>query len=138
MSSTTFNTLAPEQLVAAAVAHRHLRVAASHFGWEPVTRPLPCPDRPALLGRMPMRDFGAQRHPDVLPARVFETRPTLAVLSTAHDRRADWLRAGQALERVLLSATRRGVRASFLRQALEWPDLRGVLPAGSRTVQLSR
>lgn len=79
------------------------------------------------LDRMPMRDFGAHRHPDVLPARAFETRPTLAVLSTAHDRRTDWLRAGQALERVLLLATRHGVRASLLHQAMEWPDLRRVL-----------
>ncbi|MFF5308143.1 Acg family FMN-binding oxidoreductase [Streptomyces massasporeus] len=217
----------------------NLRVAAAHFGWEPVTRLLPCPDRPALLAtvrlaesvrdapstglyeavwrrhssrfpfsgrplpsdlltelteaahlegatlrfpqhndtdrvlrptreaelrnradvdraaesrrlvsgphsrslglpsaalgpqdaldRMPMRDFGAHRHQEVLPARTFETRPTLALLSTAHDRRTDWLRAGQALERVLLLATLGGVRASLLHQAMEWPDLRGAL-----------
>ncbi|WP_435616115.1 Acg family FMN-binding oxidoreductase [Streptomyces coelicoflavus] len=217
----------------------NLRVAAAHFGWEPVTRLLPCPDRPALLAtvrlaeavrgapsaglyeavwrrhssrfpfsgrplpsdllaelteaahlegatlrfpgrndteqvlratreaewrnradadraaesrrlvgsphsqslglpsaavgpqdaldRMPMRDFGVHRHPEVLPSRAFETRPTLALLSTAHDRRTDWLRAGQALEQVLLLATRRGVRASLLHQAMEWPDLRRVL-----------
>ncbi|MFF6813627.1 Acg family FMN-binding oxidoreductase [Streptomyces sp. NPDC012403] len=217
----------------------NLRVAAAHFGWEPVTRLLPCPDRPALLAtvrltesvrgapstglyeavwrrhssrfpfsgrplpadllaelteaarlegaalrflgrddtdrvlsatreaewrnradtdraaesrrlvsgphspwlglpaavlgpqdaleRIPMRDFGAHRHPDVLRARAFETRPVLALLSTAHDRRTDWLRAGQALERVLLLATRHGVRASLLHQAMEWPDLRRAL-----------
>ncbi|MGX1488068.1 Acg family FMN-binding oxidoreductase [Streptomyces tendae] len=215
----------------------NLRVAAAHFGWEPVTRLLPCPDRPTLLAtvrlaesvrgapstglyevlwrrhssrlpfsgrplpsgllaelaqaahlegavlrfpgrddtervlratreaegrnradadraaesrrlvsgphslglsssvvspqdaldRMPMRDFGAHRHPEVLPARAFETHPTLALLSTAHDRRADWLRAGQALEHVLLLATSCGVRASLLHQAMEWPDLRRAL-----------
>ncbi|MGW1555622.1 Acg family FMN-binding oxidoreductase [Streptomyces sp. NPDC002144] len=74
--------------------------------------------------RIPMRDFGAHRHPSVLPARPFEKRPSLAVLSTTHDRRTDWLRAGQALERVLLVATAHGVRASLLHQAVEWPDLR--------------
>ncbi|MFI1539787.1 Acg family FMN-binding oxidoreductase [Streptomyces anandii] len=74
--------------------------------------------------RVPMRDFGAHRHPAGLTARPYETRPVLAVLSTAHDRRTDWLRAGQALERVLLVATVHGVRASLLHQALEWPDLR--------------
>ncbi|WP_367325306.1 nitroreductase family protein [Streptomyces sp. HUAS ZL42] len=85
---------------------------------------------PAAVGpqdyrdRIPMRDFGAHRHPAVLTARSFEDRPSIAVLSTAHDRRADWLRAGQALERVLLVATAHGVRASLLHQALEWPDLR--------------
>ena len=77
--------------------------------------------------RVPMRDFGAHRRAAVLPARSFEARPVLAVLSTAHDRRADWLRAGQALERVLLLATAHGVRASLLHQALEWPDLRAQL-----------
>ncbi|MFD3573136.1 Acg family FMN-binding oxidoreductase [Streptomyces sp. NPDC058644] len=73
---------------------------------------------------LPMRDFGAHRHPSVLSARPFEKRPTIAVLSTGHDRRADWLRAGQALEHVLLVATAHGLRASLLHQALEWPDLR--------------
>jgi nitroreductase len=80
-----------------------------------------------FLDRIPMRDFGAHRHPAVLAARPFETRPALMVLSTGHDRRADWLRAGQALERVLLVATTHGVRASLLHQALEWPDLRDQL-----------
>jgi nitroreductase len=74
--------------------------------------------------QIPMRDFGAHRHPAGLAARPFEKRPTIAVLSTAHDRRTDWLRAGQALERVLLVATAHGIRASLLHQALEWPDLR--------------
>ncbi|MFC8348404.1 Acg family FMN-binding oxidoreductase [Streptomyces sp. NPDC057280] len=77
-----------------------------------------------FLERVPMRDFGAHRHPSALAGRPFEQRPVIAVLSTAHDRRADWLRAGQALERVLLVATAHGVRASLLHQALEWPDLR--------------
>ncbi|MGW3132753.1 Acg family FMN-binding oxidoreductase [Streptomyces sp. NPDC001123] len=77
--------------------------------------------------RLPMRDFGAHRRPAVLSARSFEARPVLAVLSTAHDRRTDWLRAGQALERVLLLATAHGVRTSLLHQALEWPDLRAQL-----------
>lgn len=88
-----------------------------------------------FLDRIPMRDFRAHRHPDELPARPFERRPAIAVLTTAHDRRTDWLRAGQALERVLLTATAHGVRASLLHQALEWPDLRERLrpPTGPRT-----
>lgn len=80
-----------------------------------------------FLDQVPMRDFGAHRHPAVLAARPYETRPQLALLSTAHDRRADWLRAGQALERVLLLATAHGTRSSLLHQALEWPDLRAQL-----------
>lgn len=81
--------------------------------------------------RIPMRDFGAHRHAEVLTARTFERHPTIAVLSTAHDRRTDWLRAGQALERVLLGATAQGVRASLLHQAMEWPDLRERLVAST-------
>ncbi|WP_030684404.1 Acg family FMN-binding oxidoreductase [Streptomyces sp. NRRL B-1347] len=85
--------------------------------------------------RMPMRDYGAHLHPGGLPAQAFERHPTIVLLSTAHDRRTDWLRAGQALERVLLVATAHGVRASLLHQALEWPDLREQLgpPSGSRS-----
>ncbi|WP_043670586.1 Acg family FMN-binding oxidoreductase [Streptomyces xylophagus] len=95
---------------------------------------------PEVLGpqdfrdRIPMRDFDAHRHGETLTARPFERRSSIAVLSTTHDRRTDWLRAGQALERVLLIATTHGVRASLLHQALEWPDLREQLmtPADAR------
>jgi hypothetical protein len=55
---------------------------------------------------------------------AFESAPTLAVLSTGHDKPADWVRAGQALQRLLLEATRAGVSASFLNQPLEQEDLR--------------
>ncbi|MFJ8114254.1 Acg family FMN-binding oxidoreductase [Streptomyces sp. NPDC096132] len=84
---------------------------------------------------VPMRDFGAHRTPHGLPARTFEKQPAIAVLSTLHDRRADWLRAGQALQRVLLTATVHGIRTSLLHQALEWPDLRRQLesPPTART-----
>ncbi|MFC8805954.1 Acg family FMN-binding oxidoreductase [Streptomyces anthocyanicus] len=79
------------------------------------------------LDPLPIRNLGAHRHPEVLPARAFEPRPLLALPSAAHDRRTDWPRAGQALDRVLLLATRRAVRASLLHQAMEWPDLRRAL-----------
>ncbi|MEU5046767.1 Acg family FMN-binding oxidoreductase [Streptomyces griseorubiginosus] len=74
--------------------------------------------------QIPMRDFTAQRHPERLPAQDFETTPLIALLTTEHDRRTDWLRTGQALEHVLLVATAHGVRASLLHQPMEWPDLR--------------
>ncbi|OFA37010.1 Acg family FMN-binding oxidoreductase, partial [Streptomyces fradiae] len=67
------------------------------------------------MGQLPMRDFAGLR-PSGRPSAVFERRPVIAVLSTTHDRRADWLRAGQALEHVLLVATAEGVRASMLHQ----------------------
>ncbi|MEU9552042.1 nitroreductase family protein [Streptomyces werraensis] len=84
--------------------------------------------------QIPLRDFTAQRHTERLVTRQFEAAPVLAVLITEHDRRADWLRAGQALQHVWLLATAHGLRASLLHQALEWPDLRRCLsPAPGRT-----
>ncbi|MGW7528835.1 Acg family FMN-binding oxidoreductase [Streptomyces sp. NPDC054783] len=84
--------------------------------------------------QLPMRDFTAQRHAERLAAQPFETLPAVALLATEHDRRSDWLRAGQALEHVLLVATAHGVRASLLHQPMEWADLRRDLnPAPDRT-----
>jgi hypothetical protein len=59
------------------------------------------------------------------PPPRYEESPQLAVLATNHDHPADWLRAGQALQRVLLTATARGVSASFLYQPIELRDMRG-------------
>ncbi|MCK2215916.1 nitroreductase family protein [Actinomadura sp. ATCC 31491] len=67
----------------------------------------------------PVRDFGRRSY----QAR-FEERPQLAVLSTPGDRPLDWLRAGQALQRVLLVAARHGLSASFLNQPLDLRDMR--------------
>ncbi|MEU0626191.1 nitroreductase family protein [Streptomyces sp. NPDC005989] len=73
------------------------------------------------------RDFTGTRAPDGRARVLFERRPQLALLSTENDRPADWLRAGQALERVLLAATLDAVSTSFATQPIEWPDLRWVL-----------
>ncbi|UBU18241.1 Acg family FMN-binding oxidoreductase [Nonomuraea gerenzanensis] len=67
----------------------------------------------------PVRDFGRQEG----EAR-FEERPQLAVLTTMGDTPADWLRAGQALQRVLLVAAGYDVSASFLNQPLDLRDMR--------------
>jgi nitroreductase len=58
------------------------------------------------------------------PAGRPGTGPLTLVLGTAHDRRADWLRAGQAMQHVLLLATAHRVRCSLPHQPVEWPDLR--------------
>jgi hypothetical protein len=50
--------------------------------------------------------------------------PRLAVLTTARDSKADWLRAGQALERIVLAAARHGLTTSLLYQPIELHDLR--------------
>ncbi|MFD5650544.1 Acg family FMN-binding oxidoreductase [Streptomyces sp. NPDC127039] len=82
-------------------------------------------------GRIPVRDFTGPMPAPQLPALRFERHAQVALLWTAYDRREDWLRAGQALQRTLLTATVHGVRTSMLHQAMEWPDLRTAM-AGSR------
>ncbi|HZX04649.1 Acg family FMN-binding oxidoreductase [Kribbella sp.] len=75
-----------------------------------------------------VRDMGTRPIDRLRTERSFEEHPDLAVLSTDFDTPADQVAAGSALERVLLTATRAGVSASFLNQPLEYDDLR-------RTVQ---
>jgi nitroreductase len=69
----------------------------------------------------PVRDFSPER--TVPPGDAwFEESPQLAVLSAPSGGKADWVRAGQALQRVLLTATDRGVAACPLTQPLETAD----------------
>lgn len=69
----------------------------------------------------PVRDFTPGR-PGAPSHAWFEESPQLAVLSVLSGGKADWLRAGQALQRVLLTATDRGIAASPLTQPLETAD----------------
>jgi nitroreductase len=75
-------------------------------------------------GRAPVRDFAGRRPVPGRGAAAFEHTPHLVLLGTPGDRPADWLKAGQALERVLLLATVNGLSTSLTSHALEWPDLR--------------
>jgi nitroreductase len=70
-------------------------------------------------GTAPVRDFTP-----AAPASYawFEDEPQLAVLSTHFAGQAAWLRAGQALERVWLTATVRGLEVSPLTHPLETAD----------------
>jgi nitroreductase len=71
-----------------------------------------------LPGRLPQRDFDLGRGIARLPSGGAPP-PATAVLLTPGDRRADWLRAGQALHRVLLHAASQWVFASLHTQPLE-------------------
>jgi hypothetical protein len=51
--------------------------------------------------------------------RGFRTAPFVVVLGTVSDRHTDQVQAGQALQRVLLTATALGLTASFLSQPIE-------------------
>ncbi|MGW7363731.1 Acg family FMN-binding oxidoreductase [Streptomyces sp. NPDC054841] len=72
----------------------------------------------------PVRDFAGRQHVPGRGSATFEKTPRIALLGTADDRPADWLRAGQAMERVLLQATLDGLVTSLTSQALESPELR--------------
>jgi hypothetical protein len=69
-------------------------------------------------GRLPQRDFDIGRDLGLLPGGGAPPAAT-AVLVTAGDRRADWLHAGQALQRLLLHAASAWVFASLYTQPLE-------------------
>jgi hypothetical protein len=76
---------------------------------------------------IPLRDFDT-RGSGQLPARTQSTRhQTLLVLGTDGDSPLDWLRAGEALERVLLEITHGGYVASPLMQSLEVPEIRAAV-----------
>lgn len=67
-------------------------------------------------GFLALRDY----HGDMPAAeRDFESAPLVAVLTTARDDRRSWVRAGLAMQRVLLTATAAGLAASFLSQLIE-------------------
>jgi hypothetical protein len=74
---------------------------------------------PLLMQRFDLSDSTAERD-----ARLAASSPLLAVLGTQHDSPTAWLKAGQALQRLLLRATMEGVSASFFNQPIEVPALR--------------
>ena len=56
--------------------------------------------------------------------RLVQEAPVVLVVATDRDRRADWARAGQALQHVLLLAASEGLAASYFNQPLEVDRLR--------------
>lgn len=68
-----------------------------------------------------------QFHPESTVERPFEREPMVAMLTTHGDTPRDHLRAGLALQRLLLSATVLGLSASFLSQPVEVPATRAAL-----------
>jgi nitroreductase len=79
-----------------------------------------------LARRLPQRDFDLGRGIARLPSGGAPPSAT-AVLLTSGDRRADWLRAGQALYRLLLHAASQRVSASLYTQPLEDTTTRNLI-----------
>jgi nitroreductase len=81
----------------------------------------------AALETLPLRDFGLTQPQLHRQDEQFEPYPTILVLSTTGDTAEEWVRAGQALQRVLLVATHHGLSATPMSQPLEIPALRRLL-----------
>ncbi len=99
------------------------------------------PNRTACKDGIPACSFGVPSLPSLVFPFILRTldwgngqsakdrqlasgSPVLAVLWTDEDTPRAWLNAGQALERVLLTAAANGLSASFLNQPIEVPSLR--------------
>lgn len=89
------------------------------------------------LETVPVRDFGELSEVK-RPVEKFEPYPAILVLSTDGDRRPDWLRAGQALQRVLLTATWQDLATTPISQPVEVPAVRRMLtdPASGLDAQM--
>jgi nitroreductase len=81
--------------------------------------PSPKPRDPWVL-----RDFSGGQGWWRVPGKDFEERPLIAVVGSFHDLPIARLQAGQAMQRVLLTATTHGLSASFLSQVVEVPAVR--------------
>lgn len=83
---------------------------------------------------LPLRDLGIGLG---LPTALveFEPEPTFAVLYTPDDTTTDWVRAGEALQRIWLTATVRGLALTPMSQLTEIAELRALLTdSGTRYV----
>jgi len=76
------------------------------------------------VARVVVRSFDIGRGVAAKDHELAEGSPVLAVLGTAGDEEIHWLRAGQALERVLLTAAARGLQGSYLNQPVQVMSLR--------------
>lgn len=81
--------------------------------------PLPEPQDEWVL-----RDFSGGSAPRRIAGKDFEPQPLLAVIGSFHDGTLARIQAGQATQRVLLTATASGLAASFVSQIIEVPSTR--------------
>jgi hypothetical protein len=93
-------------------------MSGSGFGMPDLASPLFA----LALRHLDMGAMVAARDQDAVAAS-----PLLLVLATAEDSPRAWLATGQALAMALLAATAEGIRAAFLNQPIEVPELRPAL-----------
>ena len=78
----------------------------------------------APIAQTVVRTFDMGNGVGAKDSQLAEESPVLAVLGTSGDSQADWLKAGQALERLLLLACKTGLQASYLNQPIQTASLR--------------
>lgn len=88
------------------------------------TRELGVQDWLAFAGPAIVRTFNRGNLQAARDADIASHSPVLAVLGTEADTPLAWLQAGQALQRLLLTATAEGLSASHLNQPIEVAELR--------------
>ncbi|MFS8102619.1 nitroreductase family protein [Lentzea alba] len=80
--------------------------------------------RPATQDEWAFRDFHPGADHDRLPGKDYESNPLVVVVCSHYNGPLGELQAGQAMQRVLLTATTLGLSASFLSQPIEVPGVR--------------
>jgi nitroreductase len=81
------------------------------------------PSEPDFPGRDYCRGHGWGT-PASMMGPLHRSAGVVTLLTTSVDERLDWIRAGQALQRMLLAASAHGVAAALHSQPLELPELR--------------
>lgn len=83
--------------------------------------------RPAAQDRWVLRDFTAGAGPERVSGKDFEDEPLIAVLTAPLAGALGDVQAGEALQRVLLTATIEGLAVSYLSQLVEVPEIRAAM-----------
>jgi hypothetical protein len=76
------------------------------------------------MGPFVLRTFDFGKGQAAKDRQLAAGSPALAILGTRSDEPMDWLKAGVALSRMLLTAQTENVWSSFLNQPIEVPELR--------------
>jgi nitroreductase len=78
----------------------------------------------APIAQAVVRTFDMGKKVGAKDKQLADESPVLAILGTAGDDLEDWLAAGQALDRTLLTAHSKGLQASYLNQPVQVGSLR--------------
>lgn len=100
-------------------------IATRKDGISPQSYPMSSDDR----GEIPLRDFGLKVGGHMPPVTESGRNQCLMILGSSQDTPLAWLRAGEALERLWLEATRLDYVISLFTQVIEVPDIREELCA---------